>query len=107
MSVRPITDTLRRIGRGAFIDRASEDLAAVVKHVEEHGKPGVVLLEIKVSKANRGGALVVEGRSTPKMGKPAAEDALLWPTPEGNLVDADPAQRELPLREAGSNVNAA
>lgn len=99
MSVRPITDTLRRIGRGTFIDQASDELAALVRQVEEHGKAGTLLLAIKVSKANRGGALIVEGRCETKLPKRAPEDALLWATPEGNLLDRDPAQGELPLRE--------
>jgi hypothetical protein len=98
MSARPITDTLRKIGRGSYLDTISQALADIVKSVEEHGKPAALVLSIKVSKAGRGGALVVEGKHEVKLPKPPAEDTLLWATPEGNLVDSDPAQAQLDLR---------
>jgi hypothetical protein len=99
MSIRPITDTLRQIGRGAFIDHASAELAELVRHVEETGKGGTLVLTLKVSKAGRGSALVVEGNSAVKLPKPAPSDTLMWATPEGNLVTSDPAQGVLELRE--------
>ena len=98
MAIRPITDTLRKIGRGAFIDAVSDELAALVRQVEEHGKAGTLVLKLKVSKAGRSGALVIEGKHELQMPKPPAEDALLWATPEGNLVDSDPSQKQLDLQ---------
>lgn len=100
MAIRPITDTLRRIGRGTFIDRISTELARLVLDVEENGKPGNLVLTIRVSKANRGGAVIVEGKSELKLAKVPADDALMWAGPEGNLLEADPNQRELELRVA-------
>lgn len=97
MSIKPLTDTLRRIGKGAFMDQASAELAKLVRQVEETGKPGALVLAIRISKANRGGALVVEGKHELKLPKAPPEDALMWATTEGNLVDRDPAQPELPL----------
>jgi hypothetical protein len=98
MAIRPITDTLRKIGRGAFLDTISAELADLVRQVEEHGKAGTLVLRIKVSKAGRAGALVIEGKHELQMPKPPAEDALLWATPEGNLVDSDPNQKQLDLQ---------
>lgn len=106
MAIRPIIDTLRRIGKGVFLDRISEELARVVREVENTGKPGILNISLRVSQANRGGALVVEGKSEVKLAKPAAEDALMWSTPEGNLLDRDPNQGELPLREVASDAGA-
>ncbi len=40
MNVRPITDTLRALRNGHFIDEASEELARVVNSVAETGKSG-------------------------------------------------------------------
>jgi len=37
-----------------------------------------------------------------KLPKAPAEDALMWASPEGNLLERDPNQRELELREAAS-----
>ena len=103
MSVRPITDTLRKIGRGSFIDQASDELAELVRQIEETGKAGALVLHIRVSKANRGGALIVEGKHELKLPKAPPSDALMWATPEGNLVDRDPAQHELPLRDVSAD----
>lgn len=99
MAIRPIVDTLRRIGKGVFIDRISEELARVVRETENTGKPCELQIRLRVSPAARGGALIVEGFSAMKLGKAPSEDALLWSTPEGNLMDRDPSQGELPLRE--------
>ena len=42
MSIRPITDTLRQLQGGQFIDECSEQLAALVKGVDETGKAGLL-----------------------------------------------------------------
>lgn len=106
MAIRPIVDTLRRIGKGVFLDRISAELAHVVREVETHAKPAELHIRIRVSPAARGGALVVEGFSALKLAKPPGEDALMWSTPDGNLVDRDPSQGELPLREVNTAVDA-
>lgn len=56
MSTRPITDTLRHIGGGVFIDTASDKLAELVAAVDQSGKAGRIDLTISVKKATRGGA---------------------------------------------------
>ena len=48
--VRPITDTLRALRNGHFIDEASEDLARIVNAVSETGKSGKLTIEITVKK---------------------------------------------------------
>ena len=57
MSTRPITDTLRHIGGGVFIDTASDKLAELVGAVDQSGKAGRIDLTISVKKATRGGAI--------------------------------------------------
>lgn len=42
MSARPITDTLRHIGGGVFIDVASDKLAELVAAVDTSGKSGKI-----------------------------------------------------------------
>ena len=44
MSARPITDTLRHIGGGVFIDTASDRMAELVNAVDEPGKAGKLTL---------------------------------------------------------------
>jgi hypothetical protein len=98
MSIRPITDTLRHIGGGVFIDTASDKLAELVAAVDTTGKAGSIDLKIKVKKATRGGAMHITG--TVKVTKPAEDpmEAMLFATPEGNLVADDPHQQKLALK---------
>lgn len=98
MSVRPITDTLRHIGGGVFIDTASDKLAELVAAVDSTGKAGSIDMKIKLKKATRGGAMHITG--TVKLNKPAEEpmEAMLFATPEGNLTADDPRQQKLDLK---------
>lgn len=100
MSVRPITDTLRHIGGGVFIDLASDKMNELVNAVSESGKAGKLTLEVNVKKATRGGAMLITGKVTVK--KPAEQpmEAMLFATPEGNLVADDPKQTKLDLKVA-------
>lgn len=52
--IRPITDTLRHIGGGVFIDTASDKLAELVAAVDASGKAGKITLDVTVKKATRG-----------------------------------------------------
>ncbi len=98
MSIRPITDTLRHIGGGVFLDTASDQLAELVSAVDSTGKAGRLDLTITVKKASRGGAMLLVGKV--QMRKPPAEplEAILFATPEGNLLADDPHQKNLDLR---------
>lgn len=98
MTTRPLTDTLRLIGHGEFLDRISEQAAQCVRHADEHGKKATLKIELSFKPANRGGALIVTGQATVSLPKPPAEDVLLWATNDGNLVTSDPAQRTLELK---------
>ena len=105
--IRPITDTLRHIGGGVFIDTASDKLAELVAAVDQSGKSGKITLDITVKKATRGGAMLLSGKV--RMTKPADEplEAMLFATPEGNLVTEDPNQKTLDLKVIGKEGGAA
>lgn len=107
MSARPITDTLRHIGGGVFIDTASDKLAELVAAVDSSGKSGRIDLSINVKKATRGGAMILTGKV--KVTKPADEpmEAMLFATPEGNLVADDPHQQKLDLKSVSTATEAA
>jgi hypothetical protein len=104
LGIRPITDTIRKIGGGQFIDAASDKLAELVAAVEESGKPGKINLCITVKKASRGGAMLVTGTAT--LAKPAepAMECMLFATPDGNLVVDDPKQQRLDLKSVAGAV---
>lgn len=95
---RPIVDSLRHIGGGVFIDLAGDKMAELVAAVDSSGKAGKLTLEIKVKKATRGGAMHITGNI--KLTKPADEpmEAMLFATPEGNLLAEDPRQSKLDLK---------
>lgn len=101
MSGKPITDVMRNLGGGVFVEEATSTLAKAVKAVEDTGKAAKVVLTINLKKAPRGtNALYVSTSvaSTIPKEDPAAE--LMYPTPEGTLLRDDPRQTKLDLKEA-------
>jgi len=98
MSVRPITDTLRNLQGGLFIDKCSDMLADVVKAVDETGKAGKLTITIDLTKS--GGAMAIVAKVTNKTPEQKPDADLLWPTVEGNLSLDNPNQRKLDLRVA-------
>lgn len=96
--IRPITDTLRHIGDGVFVDSASDKLAELVTAVCSTGKAGRLDLAITVKQAARGGAMLISGKV--KLTKPAEAplETMLFATPDGNLVHDNPHQQTLDLR---------
>lgn len=107
MTARPITDTLRHIGGGVFIDTASDKMAELVAAVDSSGKAGKLTMEVTIKKATRGGAMLVTGKV--RLTKPAEEplETMLFATPEGNLVTEDPNQAKLDLKVIGQEGGAA
>lgn len=107
MSTRPITDTLRHIGGGVFIDTASDKMAELVNAVDASGKGGKLTLEVTVKKATRGGAMHITGKVSLKKPAEDAMEAMLFATPEGNLVADDPRQQKLDLKSINNAADAA
>jgi hypothetical protein len=98
---RAITDALRDLRGGVFVDEASAALAEVVRSVSESGKPGKLTIELSVRRATRGsGAVIVTDRLTAKLPKEDAPETVLWATPEGSLLASDPRQSTLELKVA-------
>lgn len=99
MSIRPITDTLRSLGHGSFIDDASDALNKLVTAVDETGRGGKLTLTLAIKKATRGsGAMVVQDEIKLTMPKMDSRETMLFATPEGNLVTEDPRQQKLDLK---------
>lgn len=101
MSIRPITDTLRMLQGGVFLDLCSTTLAQVVKGVDETGKAGKVTITLDVTKS--GGAVALLAKVTDKTPEPKADADLFWPTVEGNLSLENPNQRKLDLQPVESS----
>ncbi|MEY8688353.1 MAG: hypothetical protein AB9M53_00555 [Leptothrix sp. (in: b-proteobacteria)] len=96
MSIRPITDTLRLLDGGAFIDLCSVKLADAVRAVEETGKAGKVTITLDLKRSSS--AIEVTPRVTNKVPEPKPDSSLLWATVEGNLTEENPHQQKLELR---------
>ena len=97
MSVKPIHDTLRLLDGGAFLDAASDKLAALVKAVDETGKGGTLVIKLELKRVS-GGALNITPHVSTKVPEAKPDGLLLWPTVEGNLSQDNPNQRKLDLR---------
>lgn len=95
---KPITDTLHHIGGGGFITTATDQLAQLVKLVQETGRTGKLDLTIAVKKATRGGAMHITGKI--KLTKPQEEpmEAMLFATDDGGLTQDNPRQHKLDLK---------
>lgn len=98
MSVRPITETLRILQGGLFLDDCSDKLAEAVKAVDETGKAGKLTITLDLKKS--GGALAISAKVTNKAPEPKPDEDLLYPTVEGNLTMDNPHQRKLDLQVA-------
>ena len=98
MALKPITETLRHVRGGLLITEASEQLAEVVKAVENTGKSGKLIIELQVKKLSRSGALEVIDKVTAKVPAEAPLSTMMYPTPDGNLITEDPRQAKLDLK---------
>lgn len=81
-----------------LLDLASDRLAELVNAVTSTGKAGSLTLKIDL-KPSTAGALAVKGAVTIKKPQRMPREALLWPTPDGNLMAEDPKQTKLELRQ--------
>lgn len=96
--IRPITDVLRHIGGGTLIDEASDKLSGLVATVDSQGGTGKITIELSIKKATRGGAMHLTGQIKVTKPKELPMEALMFATPEGNLVADDPNQMKLDLK---------
>lgn len=95
---RPITDTLRMLHGGLFIDSCSDLFAGVVRSVDETGKAGKLTITLDIKKV--GAAIAVTAKATDKVPEKAPDSDLFYATVEGNLTVDNPNQRRLDLRMA-------
>lgn len=97
---KPITDTIRSIQNGAFVDAATEELRRLLLAVDESGKSGKLTLEISVAKLTRGGAVTIKDRSKLQLPNEAPAEGIFWVSPEGDPLTEDPHQQKLDLKVA-------
>jgi len=93
---KPITDTLRLLQGGIFLDQCSELFASIIRGVEDTGKAGKLTITLDVKKVNA--AVSVLAKVTDKTPEKAPDADLFYATVEGNLSLDNPNQRKLDLR---------
>jgi len=103
MSTRPITDTLRTLDGGAFLDICSTELAHLVRQVDETGKGGSLTIKLDL-KRHRQGAINILPTVTTKVPQTKADPTLMWATVEGNLTSDNPNQQKLDLRQVDQST---
>lgn len=101
---KPITDTLRMLQGNALNADAGEQLAAIVKAVDETGKSGKLVITIDVKKS--GQTVNVSAEVATKIPKTKPDADTFWPTVEGNLSLKNPNQRDLDLQPVAAPVRA-
>lgn len=79
------------------LDHAGDEFAALIKAVVATGKAGAITMKIDI-KPSTAGALAVKATVSTKVPKGLPPESLLWPTPEGNLLNEDPKQTKLDLK---------
>jgi hypothetical protein len=103
MAVRPITDVLRDLRYGEFLEELSDKFNKLVAAVDNNQKAGEITVKLKLKPSNAGTIEVTDDISVkaPVMAKGAS---LFFPTVEGNLVRNDPRQAEIPgLKEVAAS----
>ncbi|MBI5259779.1 MAG: hypothetical protein HY855_24985 [Burkholderiales bacterium] len=95
---KPITDTLRLLQGGLFVEQCSELFAQVIRQVDETGKAGKLTITLDLKKVS--GAIGVLAKVTDKTPEKAPDSELFYATVEGNLSRDNPNQRKLDLRVA-------
>jgi hypothetical protein len=85
------------------MDDAAERLSELVLAVDQTGKAGSITIKISLRKATAG-ALAVAGKIEVKKPMEPPIEALMFPTPEGNLLTEDPRQQKLELKTVASGA---
>lgn len=80
-----------------LLDLASEKLTELVNAITSTGKGGSLTMKIEL-KPSTAGALAVRGEVNIKKPKRMPREALLWATPDGNLMADDPRQIKMELK---------
>ncbi|WP_287670907.1 hypothetical protein [Accumulibacter sp.] len=77
-----------------LLDYAGQKFSNLVKAVVDTNKGGTITLKVTV-RPSTAGALAVKPEVRVTLPKGAPAEALLWPTPDGNLVAEDPGKTSL------------
>lgn len=95
---KPLTDLLREVEDGEFVDDITRKVYEIIHAVRETRKPGKLSISLTFTPSGRG-LVAIDGDFTEKLPKHARPSTTFFVTPEGTLLRDDPNQPRLPLRE--------
>lgn len=97
--MRPITDVLRDLNGGKFIEELTDALQELALSCRGTGKPGSMTISLKM-KPGKGGASIMTLEHDFKVKSPEFErpSDIMFVTKGGDLVCQNPDQGTLPLR---------
>jgi len=96
--MKPITDILREARNGFIVDKATDQMAELVKRVDLTRKSGSITITIKVSPDKHSSSQkTLDFGIKCSMPEEDLPQALFFSTPEGDLLRDDPEQRRLPF----------
>jgi hypothetical protein len=98
--IRPFTDVLEEVRRGATLDELSKGLNELIEAVVQHQKGGTLTLTVKV-KPSGDRQVAIEDAIKVKAPEPGRGVSLFFVDSDANARRDDPAQSRLPLREVG------
>lgn len=102
---KPITDTLRELNAGKFVEQLSEAMAELVRACIVTGKAGTLNISLKLKPA-KGSDTVMTIEQDYKLKAPVFEQPqqFFFVTQGDTLVCENPEQRPLPFRDARSEA---
>jgi hypothetical protein len=97
MMPRPFLETFGQLRSGRLMDDCGDALAEIVAAVKATGKPGEMIIKIKVKAPKAGGTayLMVEDSLSVKTPKLDHGDTVFFHTKDGGLSRQDQTQQEL------------
>lgn len=96
-SAKRFTDVLTDIRGGDVIGELTTHLRELVAKVKESGRPGEIVLKLKIKRASKGSGntLVIEDDIKVKLPTPEKGETILFATDDGDLQRNDPRQPKL------------
>ena len=101
MPARAFAQFLAEQRNGLTHTELSDALNKLVEAVEEAGRPGELVLRIKIKPAGKvaAGTVIVEDEIKVKQPQGERSASIFFVTPENNLSRKDPHQEDLPLKD--------
>jgi hypothetical protein len=105
--MRPFTDILREMRKGAVVDELTDQLATVVRGVLATDKPGAVTLTLTVKPQGKGdNAMIIAAKVGVKEPRDDLPDSIFFADDDGDLHRNDPTQQRM-FADAEAGLDAA